>query len=95
MTTQSNRKEDVLARQAIRHLLAGNPPNGTKPADCGLWADRVEQLYEAHKAQRAGFIAEVAGDPMCAAAWRERQGKHRAICAALLHPPDPVLEAIP
>ena len=39
-----------LARKAIRSVLAGNPPNGVVPAECGDWAPCVEGVY-------AGFAA--------------------------------------
>lgn len=40
--------QDLLARQAIRHLLDGNSPNGTQPAECGEWGEVVELLLGAY-----------------------------------------------
>lgn len=36
------------ARAAIRGVLAGNPPNGTKPEDCGEWSEAVCGVFDGY-----------------------------------------------
>ncbi|MBX2997119.1 MAG: AAA family ATPase [Caldilineaceae bacterium] len=45
MTTNLQSNPNLKAQEAIRHLLDGNPPNGTKPEECGKRADLVSALY--------------------------------------------------
>lgn len=57
-----------LARHAIQPVLDGNPPNGTKPEDCGPWAAIVEGVFKGYfsagtPAARRVFNAMAAGDP--------------------------------
>jgi Protein of unknown function (DUF3987) len=37
------------ARAAIRGVLAGNPPNGTRPEDCGEWCEAVRGVFDGWK----------------------------------------------
>ena len=51
-----------IARRVVRHLLDGGSPDGTSPDDCGLYADTVAALLDAHaeggtEAVRAAFNA--------------------------------------
>jgi hypothetical protein len=40
---------ESTARDTIRRLLEKQAPNGTRPEDCGRWADDVRALYEAYE----------------------------------------------
>lgn len=51
----------ALARHAIAPVLAGSPPNGTKPEDCGEWAPVVKSVFDGHAA---------AGTPGAIRAWQ-------------------------
>jgi replicative DNA helicase len=46
MTTPAQ-DDAARARYAIQSVLDGNPPNGTKPEDCGPWKDPVEAIFHA------------------------------------------------
>lgn len=48
------------ARHAIQEVLAGNPPNGTAPAECGPYDDIVAGIFAAHDA---------GGTPQARAIW--------------------------
>jgi replicative DNA helicase len=45
--TTSHQDDAARARYAIQNVLDGNPPNGTKPEDCGPWKDPVEAIFHA------------------------------------------------
>lgn len=36
-------------RATIRNLQAGQPPNGIKPSDCGIYADAISEAYRAYE----------------------------------------------
>ena len=39
---------EATARHAITSVLRGNAPNGTRPADCGAWAESVQAVYDGY-----------------------------------------------
>jgi hypothetical protein len=45
--TTSHQDDAARARYAIQSVLDGNPPNGTKPEDCGPWKDPVAAIFHA------------------------------------------------
>jgi replicative DNA helicase len=45
--TTSHQDDAARARYAIQNVLDGNPPNGTKPEDCGPWKDPVAAIFQA------------------------------------------------
>lgn len=63
---------DIMARDAIRPILAGQSPNGVKPSDLGPWADLYVEIARAHDsggtaAARRAFDAYAALHPAAAA----------------------------
>jgi hypothetical protein len=73
---------DSLAREVIRGLLEKQAPNGTRPEDCGRWADDVRTLYEAY---------ELGGPQAVEAAFDALLQSNRALARLISGDPSPEL----
>lgn len=59
MTTDPNTSHADRARTAIRAVLSGAAPNGTRPEDCGPYAEVVAGLFAGYAASGTAGVRTV------------------------------------
>lgn len=62
---------DALTARAIQSLLAGHPPNGIRPDDCGPWGEQVQALFAVYNPE--------AGPDAIRRAWEVLAKRHPAL----------------